>query len=161
MRHQPGLQLAIQGSMADVFTPEVRSAVMSRIRSRDNCRTELRLVSLFRRNQITGWRRQIEVTGKPDFGFRRLKVAVFVDGCFWHRHKNCRWAYVPKTRQSYWRRKFRANVVRDKSVNLQLRKAGWKVIRIWECELATDPACSIATVQSALRLRMHQLACDT
>ena len=71
--------------MADVFTRTKRSDVMSRIRSRGNRDTELRMIQLFREHQITGWRRNTRVFGRPDFVFPRPKIAVFVDGCFWHR----------------------------------------------------------------------------
>ncbi|SRR6266571_3367001 len=122
--------------MADVFTREKRSAVMSRIRSHGNLDTELRMIALFRENGITGWRRRARVFGRPDFIFRRRKVALFVDGCFWHRHPGCRFAYTPKSRLKFWVRKFQNNVVRDRLVTRQLRNAGWHVIRVWECQLA-------------------------
>jgi DNA mismatch endonuclease, patch repair protein len=121
--------------MGDVFTPEKRSAVMSRIRARGNRDTELRLIALFRQRRITGWRRNARVFGKPDFVFPRDKLAVFVDGCFWHRHQGCKFAYTPKSRLEFWRRKFDNNVARDKVVTDTLRQHGWKIMRIWECQL--------------------------
>jgi DNA mismatch endonuclease (patch repair protein) len=125
--------------MSDVFTRAKRSQVMSRIRSRGNRDTEERLVRLFREFRIVGWRRNnARVFGRPDFVFRGEKVAVFVDGCFWHRHEGCRFAYVPKTGLrglDFWLSKFEANIARDKAVNQTLRKSGWKVLRIWECQL--------------------------
>jgi DNA mismatch endonuclease (patch repair protein) len=121
--------------MADVFTRAKRSEVMSRIRARGNRDTELRMIALFRQHRITGWRRNIRVFGKPDFVFSHERIAVFIDGCFWHRHAGCRFAYVPKSRSEFWTRKFDSNVARDRLVTRTLRKAGWKIIRIWECEL--------------------------
>ena len=119
--------------MADVFTPAKRSAVMSLIRSRGNRATELRLIALMREHGITGWRRNAPVFGKPDFVFRRERVAVFVDGCYWH---GCpQHATKPRTNAAFWRKKFAANKARDLLVNRTLRKAGWRVVRIWEHEL--------------------------
>jgi len=121
----------------DVFTPEKRSAVMSRIRASANRDTELRMIALFKRHGITGWRRNARVFGRPDFIFRRERLAVFVDGCFWHRHRGCKFAYTPKSRLEFWVRKFDSNVARDRLVARTLRQAGWRVIRIWECDLTT------------------------
>lgn len=136
--------------MPDVFTKSKRSEVMSRIRSRGNKDTELELVKVFRASGITGWRRHQPVFGKPDFVFRKLRLAVFVDGCFWH---GCpQHATEPRTNAAFWRRKFAANKARDLLVNRTLRKSGWRVVRIWEHELKQIP------VHRALRkLRMAGL----
>ena len=121
--------------MPDVFTQAKRSEVMSRIRARGNRDTELRMIALFREYGVTGWRRNAGVFGKPDFVFPREKIAVFVDGCFWHRHPGCKFAYTPKSRLKFWLRKFESNVARDKTVMRELRNTGWQILRIWECEL--------------------------
>jgi len=121
--------------MADVFTRAKRSDVMSRIRASGNRDTELRLISIFRKHHISGWRRNGRVFGKPDFVFPREKLAVFVDGCFWHRHPGCKFAYTPKSRPEFWQRKFDSNVRRDKIVTRELRNCGWRTLRVWECEL--------------------------
>jgi len=122
--------------MADVFTREKRSAVMSLIRSRGNSATELRLIALMREHGITGWRRNAPVFGKPDFVFRTAKVAVFVDGCFWH---GCpRHATKPATRAAWWAAKLARNAQRDRTVSRALRTCGWRVLRIWECALKSD-----------------------
>ena len=92
-------------------------------------------MTLFRAHGITGWRRGVALVGKPDFVFRRERVAVFVDGCFWHRHPGCKFAYTPKSRLEFWLPKFDRNVARDRVVTRTLRKAGWKVLRVWECKL--------------------------
>ena len=119
--------------MADVFSKSKRSEVMSRIRSRGNQATELALAKLFRRHKITGWRRNQKVFGKPDFIFPKHKLAVFVDGCFWHGcHKH---GTQPKGNAAFWRKKISRNQIRDRLVTRTLRKAGWRVIRIWEHEL--------------------------
>jgi DNA mismatch endonuclease (patch repair protein) len=122
--------------MSDVFTKAKRSEVMSRIRARGNKDTELALVKIFRRNQITGWRRHRPVFGKPDFIFPEFKLAVFVDGCFWH---GCpRHGTQPASNRAFWRRKFSRNQKRDLMVNGTLHRAGWRVLRIWEHELAGE-----------------------
>jgi DNA mismatch endonuclease (patch repair protein) len=107
---------------------------MSRVRDRGNKATELALIALFRSRRITGWRRYQPVFGKPDFVFPKLRLVVFVDGCFWH---GCPLhATKPKNNASFWRRKFAANQTRDLLVNQTLRRRGWCVLRIWEHELA-------------------------
>ena len=120
--------------MADVFTKAKRSQVMSRIRGRGNKDTELALASIFRRHRISGWRRNQPVFGKPDFVFPKLKLAVFVDGCFWHscpKHRT-----KPANNAAFWRKKLAANKARDRRVTRTLRRMGWRVLRIWEHELA-------------------------
>ncbi len=116
--------------MTDVFSKKKRSAVMSRIRSRGNRDTELRLIAVFRTHGITGWRRGRPLPGKPDFVFPRARLAVLVDGCFWH---GCPLhATWPKQNAIFWRRKLIGNRRRDREVNRLLRRAGWRVLRIWE-----------------------------
>ena len=106
---------------------------MSRIPGKGNKDTELRLIQLLRNNRIVGWRRNWPVFGKPDFVFPRKRVAVFVDGCFWHccpKHGR-----VPKSNRGFWRAKLAKNKARDAVVNRELRRRGWMVVRIWEHEL--------------------------
>jgi len=120
--------------MPDVFTKAKRSAVMSRIRGHGNKETEIVLMNMLRQNGITGWRRNQKVFGKPDFLFREARLALFVDGCFWHGcPKHCK---IPAGNRAFWKKKFAANKARDRRVNRVLRKNGWRVIRIWEHELA-------------------------
>src|SRR5476651_399510 len=139
--------------MPDIFSKRKRSAVMAAIRSRGNKATELRLIAVFRAQGITGWRRgavlPLSVRGsgfgvlgsaggrtpkvRPDFVFRARRVAVFVDGCFWH---GCPRHYRrPGSRRAFWDAKIARNRARDRLVTRALRKAGWKVLRIWEHEL--------------------------
>ena len=107
---------------------------MSRIRGRGNKDTELALAKLLRRHGITGWRRNQPVFGKPDFVFRQVRLALFVDGCFWH---GCpKHATKPANNRAFWRRKLSSNKTRDRLVTRTLRKTGWRVLRIWEHELA-------------------------
>lgn len=120
--------------MPDVFTAAKRSAVMSAIRGKGNKATELRMMALLRAHGITGWRRNVRLFGKPDFVFRRERVVVFVDGCFWH---GCpRHAKMPASNRAFWKAKLARNQSRDREVTRALRRAGWRVLRVWECDLA-------------------------
>ena len=119
--------------MVDTFTKEERSSIMRKVKSIRNTSTELRLIQIFKSNSIKGWRRNFKLFGKPDFVFPLIRTAVFVDGCFWHGH-HCR-NTKPQANQEYWQHKIERNKKRDKTVNQTLRKNGWTVIRIWECQL--------------------------
>lgn len=115
---------------------------MSRIRGSGNKETELKLIKIFRLHGVTGWRRKAPVFGKPDFVFPMLRLAVFVDGCFWHAcpiH-----ATQPKTNAEFWQTKVARNQARDKLVTRTLRRAGWRVLRIWEHELTRKHANRLA-----------------
>lgn len=120
---------------------------MAAIRSRGNKATELRLVSILRAAGITGWRRHQPLRGRPDFIFRRQRLAVFVDGCFWH---GCPWhCRMPKSRIAFWNPKIARNKNRDQVVRLLLRKQGWGVLRLWEHSLA-DPSHILRKLKAAL-----------
>jgi DNA mismatch endonuclease (patch repair protein) len=122
--------------MADVFPKEKRSEIMAAVRSTGNKLTETKLVSIFRRYRVTGWRRHLRLLGRPDFTFRSERVVVFVDGCFWHGcPKHLR---MPTSNRAYWQKKIAANMARDRTNTNQLRIAGWKVIRVWEHELGSE-----------------------
>lgn len=121
--------------MTDVFTAAKRSDVMSRIRSRGNKATELRLIELFRKAGIKGWRRNQNLVGKPDFVFRVARIAIFVDGCFWHGCPQC--YRRPSSNRKSWDAKIAHNRQRDREVTRSLQKADWCVLRIWEHELAS------------------------
>ncbi|MDM8217206.1 very short patch repair endonuclease [Desulfovibrio piger] len=119
--------------MADIFDKEKRSAIMRQVKSEGNKSTELRLIAVFKKNKITGWRRHYAVKGRPDFVFLKEKIAVFVDGCFWHGH-DCR-KTRPEDHREYWNQKIERNIKRDKEVTAMFEARGWTVTRIWECEL--------------------------
>jgi DNA mismatch endonuclease, patch repair protein len=126
--------------MADVFSKQKRSQIMAAIRSRGNKETELRLASILRAAKIKGWRRHQPLPGHPDFVFRRQRVAIFVDGCFWHGcHRHCR---MPRGNRSYWRAKIARNSARDRRSNRLLRSRGWRVLRIWGHSLASPEIVS-------------------
>ncbi len=119
--------------MADTVSKAKRSEIMSKIRSRGNQRTELAMVKLLRANKITGWRRHYPIFGKPDFVFLKQRVAIFVDGCFWHGCPKC--YRQPKTNRAFWERKIATNKRRDRSVARNLRTKGWRLLRFWEHQL--------------------------
>ena len=142
--------------MPDVFTPTKRSAVMALIRGKGNKDTELRMMALFRAHGFTGWRRHPKLFGKPDFVFRRERVAVFVDGCFWHGCPKPKHAPLPKNRAEWWAAKLMRNRQRDLLVTRTLRKAGWRVVRVWECDLSSRNWTRVAA-----RIRRALTHCDT
>jgi DNA mismatch endonuclease, patch repair protein len=124
--------------MPDVFSEAKRSDVMSRIRGKHNASTELRFISIMKSGQVTGWRRHLPLPGCPDFAFRHEKVAVFVDGCFWHLCPRC--AKLPKNNAEFWRKKLLGNKERDRIVSKQIRDKGWIPVRVWEHELKNSSA---------------------
>jgi DNA mismatch endonuclease (patch repair protein) len=133
--------------MPDVFTKEKRSIVMAAIRSRRNKDTELRLISIFRKFGVRGWRREQNLPGKPDFVFRSCHLAVFVDGCFWH---GCpKHGRIPTSNVEYWGIKLKRNRSRDRKIQRLLRRKGWRVIRLWEHELAI-PERAVTKILKAL-----------
>lgn len=119
--------------MADIFDTSKRSEIMGKIKSKGNKSTELKLIRFFKENNIKGWRRNYKIKGHPDFVFLKKKVAIFVDGCFWHGH-DCR-NTRPKKNEEFWNKKISKNMQRDEFITKYLNQLGWKVIRIWECEL--------------------------
>ena len=127
-----------------------RSENMKAIRSGGNRTTERRLVSLLANGRIEGWRiRPRNVLGKPDFVFRRKRVAVFVDGCFWHGCPHC--GHIPKTNKVYWRAKISKNKRRDRYISRALRNKGYSVVRLRECDLRLRPAASLMRIRRVLQ----------
>ena len=137
--------------MEDCFNKQKRSLVMSRIRGKGNKSTELALISVFKEFKITGWRRGSRLKGKPDFIFSKLRIAVFVDGCFWHGHECQR--STPQTHKKYWLPKITRNKERDAEVSRFLKSKGWRVIRIWECELRKKKR---NLLKKKIRVLLHQ-----
>jgi len=119
--------------MTDTFSKEKRYEIMRAVKSKGNKSTELKLISIFKDNNLKGWRRNYPLFGKPDFVFHKLKVVVFADGCVWHGH-NCR-NTKPSDNSDYWTKKIKRNKKRDKLVTKTLKNKGWIVVRIWECEI--------------------------
>ncbi len=106
---------------------------MSRIRGKGNLTTEIKMAGLFRSHGLTGWRRHVALPGRPDFVFQKSKIAVFVDGCFWHGCPRC--FRSPAANSGFWTSKIEANKRRDRRVARELRVRGWTVVRIRECTL--------------------------
>ncbi|WP_175839179.1 very short patch repair endonuclease [Burkholderia anthina] len=121
----------------DNLSPELRSALMAKVRGKDT-RPELVVRTMLHRS---GFRYRLHVgtlPGRPDIVLPRWKTVIFVHGCFWHRHSGCKLTTTPKTHTSFWLEKFNANIKRDIANKLALEQAGWKVLIIWECE-TRDP----------------------
>ena len=126
--------------MTDRLTPERRSRLMSRVRSK-NTKPELIVRSLV---HAMGYRFRLhrrDLPGCPDLVLAAYKTALFVHGCFWHRHRGCRKASEPSTRVEFWTDKFRRNVARDRKNRARLLNAGWRVIVVWECETRNMTRC--------------------
>ncbi|MGB9180175.1 MAG: very short patch repair endonuclease, partial [Pyrinomonadaceae bacterium] len=113
-----------------------RSKVMKAVKASGNKSTELKLIDYFKKSKITGWRRNYKLFGKPDFVFPKNRLAIFVDGCFWHGH-DCR-NTKPADNADYWRRKIARNKKRDQLVTSTLQQNGWNIIRIWECQIKKE-----------------------
>ena len=122
--------------MADVLTPEQRSRCMAAVKGKDTKPEMIVRKYLFSK----GLRYRINdrrLPGSPDIVLKKYKSVVFVDGCFWHGHEGCKFFRLPKSNIDFWRHKIAMNKARDYSNNVDLKLAGWKVIRIWECEIRT------------------------
>jgi len=123
--------------MTDVLTKKQRSHCMSQIKGKGNRSTEMRMIEILKKHGITGWRRNHKLYGKPDFVFPKTRIALFVDGDFWHGHPTR--AKIPSNNRKFWKAKIEANKRRDKLVNKTLKNKGWKVVRIWESDLRLRP----------------------
>ena len=122
--------------MVDTFSKTERSRIMARVRSKNNKSTELRFISIIKEKNIIGWRRNYPLIGKPDFVFPKQRIAVFIDGCFWHKcPKHCR---MPSSNKEYWSQKIEKNRIRDRKTKKILKEKGWFVIRIWEHEIKQE-----------------------
>ena len=120
--------------MADIFSSSDRSRIMAAIHSRDTAPEVFFRKRLFAR----GYRYSIcpkKLPGKPDMWLRKWRVAIFVHGCFWHRHEGCKVANTPSSRQEYWLPKFRRNVERDAETKAKLKAMGIRVLVVWECSV--------------------------
>ena len=118
--------------MADIKSPEQRSQNMAKIRNKDTKPEEYIRHLLFSRGYR--YRKNVaSVPGHPDAWLAKYNVALFVHGCFWHRHPGCKYAYTPKSRVEFWNRKFENNIARDKEVRDQLQEQGIRSLVIWEC----------------------------
>jgi DNA mismatch endonuclease (patch repair protein) len=131
----------------DRLTPEHRSWNMSRIRGRDTL-PEKRVRSLLHRLGFRFSLRRKELPGKPDIALPARRAVVFVHGCFWHQHEGCRNATMPITRRAFWEAKLKGNAARDVRNGAALRSLGWRVMTVWECELADEERVARRLVRS-------------
>lgn len=122
---------------------------MSRIRGKDTT-PEILLRRLLHRDGFRFRLHAAGLPGKPDIVLAKYRTAIFVHGCFWHRHEGCSAATTPKTRTDFWRAKFDATVERDRRKKHQLEAMGWQVITVWECALKSDPEGVLSLVRDRL-----------
>ena len=132
--------------MVDVVDRATRSRMMSGIRGRDT-KPELVVRKYLHASGLRFRLAPKQLSGKPDIVLSRYRTAIFVHGCFWHRHPNCKYATVPSTNTSFWMEKFAGNVLRDRRVQRELREEGWQVLVVWECK------CSVRKLE-ALRMKV-------
>lgn len=119
--------------MTDIVDSRRRSEMMAGIRGRDTA-PERAVRRVAHRMGLRFRLHRKDLPGRPDLVFPRHRLAVFVHGCFWHRHEGCRYAYTPKSRVAFWTRKFAENAARDRRNEDALRDLGWRVLIVWECE---------------------------
>jgi DNA mismatch endonuclease (patch repair protein) len=120
--------------MVDVVDPATRSRMMARIRARDT-RPELALRKHLYRAGLRYRVHAADVPGRPDIAFPAKRAAIFVHGCFWHRHEGCHWCSTPASNTDFWSEKFDRNRARDAAVVEQLHTRGWRIAIVWECGL--------------------------
>lgn len=136
--------------MSDVLTPEQRARCMAAIGSK-NTTPELRVRRMLHALGARFRLHRKDLPGTPDIVLPGRKLALFVHGCYWHRHPNCRFATTPGTRQHFWQQKFDANMARDRRAQDALRKLNWQVTVIWECQTRDT-----AALETQLRRILHQ-----
>ncbi len=122
--------------MTDRMTPEQRHRCMAAIKGR-NTKPELTVRKFLFAKGLRYRVNNRRLPGCPDIVLKKYKTVVFVDGCFWHGHEGCRFYRLPSTNPDFWRHKIAMNYARDYANNIELQLAGWRVIRIWECEIKT------------------------
>lgn len=139
----------------DVHEPEIRSYNMSRIKCK-NTKPEMLVRKFLFAN---GYRYRLNVVslpGSPDIVLPKYKTVIFINGCFWHGHKGCKYFVLPKTRTEWWLQKIKATQLRDKQAEIKLQVMGWQVITIWGCEL--KPQMILGTLSKLVeKLRTNQL----
>lgn len=141
--------------MSDVMTPEQRSRCMAAIKDKDT-KPEI-LVRKFLFSKGLRYRlNNRKLPGSPDIVLKKYKTVIFVDGCFWHGHEGCKYFRLPKSNTSFWETKITRNIERDKETTQALTALGWKVIRIWECELRNK-----SNREAALNKLLNDITCST
>ena len=125
--------------MTDIVNSKRRSAMMACIGGRDTA-PELAVRRIAHRMGLRFRLHRKDLPGRPDLVFPKHRLVVFVHGCFWHRHEECKYAYTPKSRIGFWAKKFASNVARDARQEAALKALGWQVLVIWECETKDEVA---------------------
>jgi DNA mismatch endonuclease (patch repair protein) len=136
--------------MADILSPAQRKQLMSRVARRDT-KPEWILRSALHR---LGFRYRVDppgLPGHPDLVLAKYRSVIFVHGCFWHAHDNCRRATLPSTNRVFWQQKLQRNVERDREIAAALEQAGWQVLVVWECELYADPVAVVERLVGQLQ----------
>ncbi len=140
--------------MADTLSRERRSWNMSRITGK-NTVPELQLRSKLHKEGYRFRLHDQNLPGKPDIVLPKHRAVIFVNGCFWHRHESCKFAYTPKSRREFWLKKFEKTLHRDRENQKILVDMGWKVIVVWECELKKDALSVVSDISSMLQENIH------
>lgn len=141
--------LLIFASMTDTMTPQQRSRCMAAIKSKDT-KPEL-VVRRFLFSKGLRYRvNNKKLPGSPDIVLKKYKAVVFIDGCFWHGHEGCKYYRLPQTNIDFWKHKIAMNYARDYANNIELKLAGWRVFRVWECEISTK-AKRVETLENLYR----------
>jgi len=140
--------------MTDVHTKKQRSYNMAMIKG-TNTKPELKLRKILSSNGIRGYRIYYKLPGKPDIVFTKYKLAIFIDGCFWHKCPIC--FIEPENNKKFWKKKINSNVERDKKINKRLKKEGWKVLRFWEHLLRTDPYSAFIKIVRELKKKGYKI----
>lgn len=135
--------------MADTMTPEQRHRCMAAIKGK-NTKPEMTVRKFLFAKGLRYRVNNRRLPGCPDIVLKKYKTVIFVDGCFWHGHEGCRFYRLPRTNQDFWRHKIAMNYARDYANNIELQLAGWRVIRIWECQIKTKSQ-QLVTLESLYR----------
>lgn len=136
--------------MTDIHEPEVRSYNMSRIHSK-NTKPEILVRQCIHKEGLRFRLHAKNLPGKPDIVLPKYKTIIFVNGCFWHGHEDCKYYIIPKTRTAFWEDKIAYNKSRDLKNESELRNKGWKVIIIWQCQLKYDLNKTIAELINSIK----------
>lgn len=134
--------------MTDIVDPATRSKIMASIRGK-NTKPELRIRRALHALGVRFRLHRRDLPGSPDLVFPKYRVALFVHGCFWHRHDSCKLAYTPSANRQEWEEKFKGNVARDRRQIALLLQAGWRVFVIWECALRADDLSDLLVAVAA------------
>jgi DNA mismatch endonuclease (patch repair protein) len=134
----------------DIWSKKKRSEVMSKIRSK-NTKPEKKLRSLLHQKGLRFRIHRKDLPGNPDIVFPKQKLAIFVHGCFWHLHKDCREGRIPSSNSSFWKQKLEKNVAKDLTAANELKAMGWNVLTIWECEIEKQTEESLISIISTLK----------